>query len=78
MRWVKIRYALARFQDVTLRQFGENDRLSATGWQLVQQVVIGPKFLIRRHDRINGLSLVAVEVFPFFGFQLFLQLEVNQ
>ena len=55
---------LARFQDVTLRQFRENDRFSATGWQLVQQVVIVRKLPHPSHDRLDGLGLVAVKVFP--------------
>ena len=71
-------YALARIQNVPLRQFGEDDRLSASCWQLEQQIVAVRKFLHPRHERIDGIFLVPVEVFPFVGFQLFLQLEVGQ
>ena len=37
-------YALARIQNVPLRQFGEDDRLSASCWQLEQQIVAVRKF----------------------------------
>ena len=70
--------ALARIQNVTLRQFGEDDRLSPSRWQLEQQIVAVRKFLHPRHERVDGIFLVTVEVFPFVGFQLFLQLEVGQ
>lgn len=71
-------YALARFQDVALGQFREDDRLPTPRWQLKQQVVAVWKLLHPRHERIDGIFLVPVEVFPFVGFQLFLQIEVGQ
>ena len=49
-------YALARIQNVPLRQFGEDDRLSASCWQLEQQIVAVRNFSIRDMSVLMAFS----------------------